>query len=160
MHQEISCARSVALVHTWGMASAQRAGILNWTTIQFGDLLDLSAALVAIGLLALVYGDRSGVPRILLALSFAFFVPGRAILTNWPRMAQWSEAAMAPVLSLASLALIAAATLWAHLWHPAILLSIEAWISIAGLGLGVARRHVPALGGRATSQPALVRRDE
>jgi hypothetical protein len=141
------------------MASEQRADVL-FRAIQLGDLLDLSAAVVAIGLLALVYGDRSGVPRVLLALGFAFFVPGRAIVTNFSRMAQWSEAAMAMVLSLAVLGLVAAATLWAHLWHPVIWLSVEAWTSIAGLGLGIARRHVPALGSQVASRPQLPGRDE
>ena len=141
------------------MASEQRAEIL-YRAVQLGDLLDLSAAVVAIGLLALVYGDRAGVLRVLFTLGFAFFVPGRAIVTNWSRMAQWSEAAIAMVLSLAVLGLLAAATLWAHLWHPETWFSVAAWISTAGLGLGVARRHVPALGSRAANRPQLPGQDE
>jgi hypothetical protein len=141
------------------MASEQRVEIV-YGAIRLGDVVDVSAAIVAIGLLALVFANLGGVPRVLLALGFAFFVPGRAMVTNWPRMAQWSEAAIAVVLSLAVLGLLAAATLWARLWNPIVLLSVEALISIAGLGLGVARRHVPALGGQVASQPRLPGADE
>ena len=61
---------------------------------RLGDVLDLSAGLIAVGLLALVYLGASGFLRILLALAFTFFVPGRAIVTNWTRMASWSRVAM------------------------------------------------------------------
>lgn len=63
---------------------------------------DLSAVLIAVGLLALSYLRESGLPRILLALGFAFFVPGRAIVTNWSRMVSWSEVAMLMALALLS----------------------------------------------------------
>jgi len=109
--------------------------------IELGDVLDFTAVVAAVGLLVLVYGDRSGTPRVLLALAFTFFVPGRAIVSNWPQLARWSEAATAMVLSLTVLALAATVTLWAHAWRPLDLLSIEAWISLAGLGAGIARRH-------------------
>lgn len=87
---------------------------------------------------------RPGAPRILLALAFVFFVPGRAIVSNSPQLAPWSEAAMAIVLSLAVLALAATITLWAHQWHPLGLFEVEAAVSIAGLIVGTARRHVRA----------------
>jgi hypothetical protein len=57
---------------------------------QLGNALDLSAGLIAVGLLALSYLGESRLPRILLTLGFAFFVPGRAIVTNW----RWSEVPM------------------------------------------------------------------
>ena len=104
-------------------------------------MLDESAALIAAGLLALSYLGESGLPRILLALGFAFFVPGRAIVTNWPRMASWSKVAMPMVLSLALLTLLATITLWAHVWKPMDLFQAEAWLSVAGLCLGIVRRN-------------------
>jgi hypothetical protein len=112
-------------------------------TSRLGEVLDLSAALITIGLLALTYTGESGLPRILLALGFAFFVPGRAIVTNWPRMASWSEVAVPMVLSLALLTLLATLTLWGHVWKPIDLFQAEAWVSLAGLGFGVARRNWP-----------------
>jgi hypothetical protein len=108
---------------------------------QRNDMLDLGAALVAAGLLVVVYAGLYGPARVLLALGFTCFVPGRAIVVNWPRMARWSGAAMSMVLSLAVLTLLATVTLWAHLWHPLMLFQVEAWLSLAGLGVGVARRH-------------------
>ncbi len=83
-------------------------------------------------------------PRILLTLAFVLFVPGRAIVTNWPRIAQWSEAAMPMVLSLAVLCLIATVTLWAHEWRPVGLFQAEAAVSIVGLVIGTIRRRARA----------------
>ena len=92
--------------------------------------------------------DRPGMPRILLSLAFLFFVPGRAIVSNWPQLAQWSQAGMSMVISLTVLALLAVVTLWAHEWHPLGLLEAEAFASIGGLVLGTLRRH-----GRAAQTP-------
>lgn len=107
-------------------------------------MLDLLAAVVAIGLLTLVAADRHGVPRILLSLVFLCFVPGRAVVSNWPRLAQWSEAAMSLVLSLTVLALTATVTLWAHRWHPLGLFEVEAVASLAALIVGALRRRARA----------------
>ena len=106
-----------------------------------GNALDLPAALVAAGLLAVSYAGASGLPRILLALGFTFFVPGRAIVTNWPRMASWSEVAMSVIFSLAAVTLLATVMLWAHAWRPLGLFRVEAWLSLAGLCWGIAHRH-------------------
>ena len=93
------------------------------------------------GLLALVYLGASGIPRILLALGFAFFVPGRAVVTNWPRMSDWSQVAMPMVLSLALMTLLVTITLWANVWRPMALFQVVTWLSLAGLCLGIARRN-------------------
>ena len=108
---------------------------------QLDVVLDVSSCLVAAGLLAVSYAGQSGLPRVLLALVFTFFVPGRAIVTNWPQMAAWSDVAMPIVFSLALLTLIATVSLWAHLWYPMDLFQVEAWLSLAGLCFGVARRN-------------------
>jgi hypothetical protein len=105
------------------------------------NVLDLSACLIAASLLALSYLGATGLPRILLALGFAFFVPGRAIVTNWPRMVSWSEVAMPMVLSLTLLTILATITLWAHVWKPLDLFQAEAWLSLAGLCIGIGRRN-------------------
>ena len=118
---------------TSGPAAFRRA----W---QVGNLLDLLAGLIALGLLVLTYAGWSGPPRILLALAFTFFVPGRAIVSNWDQTARWSEAAISMVFSLALLALVATITLWTHIWHPLGLFQIEAWLSLVALGIGIVRR--------------------
>lgn len=108
---------------------------------HLGDLLDLSAVVIAGGLLVLSYMGESGPPRILLALGFAFFVPGRAIVANWPRMASWSEVAMPMILSLALLTVLATIALWAHFWKPMDLFQAEAWLSLVGLCLSLVQRN-------------------
>jgi len=104
-------------------------------------MLDLLAGLIAVGLLALVYVDQAGPARVLLTLLFTFFVPGRAIVTNWIRLARWSGVGMSIVLSLTVLTLAATITLWAHLWHPLGLFEAEALVSLAALSVGVLRRR-------------------
>jgi hypothetical protein len=108
---------------------------------QLGDALDLLGALIAVGLLALTLAERSGVPRLLLALAFVGYVPGRAIVSNWPRFARWSGAAISMIFSVVVLGLVATITLWAHFWHPVALFQTEAALSLAGLAIGTARRH-------------------
>jgi len=110
-------------------------------TAQRAELLDLAGALIAVALLAVVATDQPGPLRMLLTLGFTFFVPGRAIVTNWPRMARWSAVGMSMVLSLAVLTLLATIFLWAHLWQPVLLFQAEAALSLAGLAVGVVRRR-------------------
>ncbi len=77
----------------------------------------MTAILLTVLLVALVFVGRYGPPRVLLALAFAFFVPGRAIVSNWSRMGRWSEPAMSLVLSLAVLVLLTTVMLWIHAWY-------------------------------------------
>ena len=124
----------IPIAETRGPAASGRA----W---QVGDALDLLAALMAVALIVLVARGWTGPPRVLLALGFAFFVPGRAIVTNWRQTADWSEVGMPMLFSLALLALVAMVALWAHYWHPLGLFQVEAGLSLAGLGIGMVRRH-------------------
>jgi hypothetical protein len=108
---------------------------------QWAEVLDLLAAIIAALLIVVIYADRVGLGRIVLALGFVFFVPGRAIVANWPRMARWSEVAIPMVLSLAVTALLATAALWAHLWYPLQIFQVEAWLSLAALAVSTVRRR-------------------
>ena len=108
---------------------------------QWTEVLDLLAAVIAVLLIVVIYADRVGLGRIVLALGFVFFVPGRAIVANWPRMARWSEVAIPMVLSLAVTALFAMVALWAHLWRPLQIFEIEAWLSLAALTVSTVRRR-------------------
>ena len=105
------------------------------------EVLDVLAAVVAAALLVLVAADASGPLRILLVLAFTFFVPGRAIITNYPRMARWSDLGTSIVVSLGVLAFLATVTLWARFWHPLGLFQVEAVLSLAGLAVGIVRRR-------------------
>lgn len=108
---------------------------------QVEDALDLLAALIAAGLITLADTGHAGLPRTILALAFAFFVPGRAIVANWRRFAGWSQAGVAMVLSVTLLTLAATVFLWAHLWNPLLLFQVKAGLSLAGLAVAAARRH-------------------
>jgi uncharacterized membrane protein len=127
----------VSLKYLASTASDPAAFRRTW---QVGDMLDLVAGLIAVGLIVLVYAGWSGPLRILLALAFTFFVPGRAIVTNWHRIARWSEMAMSMVFSLALLTLVTTIALWTHNWHPLGLFQVMAWLSLVTLGVGVVRR--------------------
>jgi uncharacterized membrane protein len=105
------------------------------------DAHDLAALVIAVGLIGLVVLGTTGLPRILLAVGFAFFVPGRAVVANWPRLAYWSEFGVAVILSLSLLTLAATTALWAHAWHPIGLFEIEAGLCIVAILIGMARRH-------------------
>lgn len=128
---------------------------------QLSDALDGLAGAIAIGLITVTLADRQSLPRILLTLAFACYVPGRAIVSNWPRLARWSEAAVSMIFSLALLTLIATVTLWAHYWHPVGLFQAEAGASLLALGLALARRH-PRLAGQFRGRPrrAVVRPEQ
>ena len=103
--------------------------------------LDVLAAAVAVALLAMVQENASGLPRVLLVLGFTFFVPGRAIITNFPRMARWSDLGASMLVSLGVLAFLATVTLWARFWHPLGLFQAEAVLSLAGLAAGIVQRR-------------------
>lgn len=105
------------------------------------DLMDLVAALIAIVLLVVDFVDRVDVARVLLALLFTLYVPGRAVVSNWPRMADWSDIGMSIAMSLGILILLATTTLWVGFWHPLGLFQLEAVLSLIGLSLAAARRR-------------------
>jgi hypothetical protein len=106
-----------------------------------GEWLDLLASGIVVALILLVAVDFSPGLRLVLALLFTCFVPGRAIVTNWPRVERWSGIGMSVVFSLGVLALLATVTLWVGLWHPLALFVVEAVLSLAGLANGIVSRR-------------------
>lgn len=126
-------------MHNTNVVSIDQASIRS--AAQRRDIIDLAAIVVAVSLVGLVAGHSAGLPRIVMALAFTFFVPGRAIVSNWPRIVYWSEFAMPVVISLAVLTLVATVALWAHAWHPLGLFQIEAGLSVLALGFGMLHRH-------------------
>lgn len=103
--------------------------------------LDVAACAIAVVLGLLVAVDISATLRLLLALLFTFFVPGRAIVSNWPRVARWSGVGMSIVFSLGVLTLLATVSLWIGLWNPLALFSVVAVASLGGLITGIVRRQ-------------------
>jgi hypothetical protein len=116
--------------------------------------LDATAGLIALALLVLVAVDFSAPLRLVLALLFTFYVPGRAIVSNWPRMARWSGVGMSIVLSLGVLTLLATLSLWAGLWHPLGLYLVESLASLVAIALSLARQHQARSAGRAHLDPS------
>jgi uncharacterized membrane protein len=122
-------------------------GVSIWSTgpdapaSQRAERLDLAACGIALALILLVSVDFSQALRLLLALLFTFFVPGRAIVSNWPRVARWSGVGMSIVFSLCVLTLLATVTLWVGLWHPMALFMAEAVVSLGGLAIAIVRRR-------------------
>ena len=112
------------------------------------DLQDLLAILIAVGLIAVIHQNGTGPPRLLLALAFTCYVPGRAVVSNWPGFARWSAAATPVAISIAVLAIVATASLWAHHWHPLGIFQIEAVASVALLFIGLIRRQIRHRQGR------------
>lgn len=106
------------------------------------EILDLAACCVAVVLLLLVVVDFWAPLRLLLAVAFTFFVPGRAIVSNWPRVAHWSSVGMSVVFSLGALTLLATFALWTGFWHPLTLFMAEASISLAGISIAIVRRRL------------------
>jgi hypothetical protein len=135
-----SSAPSVCAIVQNSLVSRRRSGDSD-PRIQLEDGLDLLAALITVGLLVLTLAGRSGIPRTLLTIGFACYVPGRAIVSNWPLMARWSQAAMSIIYSIAVLGLVASVTLWAHFWHPVGVFQVVAVLSLVALCFGAARRH-------------------
>jgi len=105
------------------------------------QVLDIAAAGIAVMLLVFVLGGVTGGVRLLLTVLFTFFVPGRAVVSNWPRMAGWADLAMCIAISLGLLLTIALIALWLHAWHPESLFAAEALLSLTWLSVGLIRRR-------------------
>jgi cation transport ATPase len=104
-------------------------------------VLDLFAGVLAVALLEVEAEGGTGLLRVLLALAFTFFVPGRAIVANWRRLARWSDVGMSMVLSLAVLTLVAMVILWSKYWRPVYFFEGEALASLVALAVSIVRRH-------------------
>jgi hypothetical protein len=142
--------RTRVLLHTWGIMSSYPRdpwGIMSsYARVirpmgLWAELLDFLAVVTAVMLILVVETNRVGAARIVLALCFTFFVPGRAVVANWPRMARWSQAGMPMVLSLAITGLVTTVALWLHLWHPVQIFLAEAGLSLVGLVVSIVRRR-------------------
>ena len=108
------------------------------------EVVDLISLAATVALLALVAFDVTAWPRELLALAFLTFVPGWAIVTNWPSAAKVSRVALSVLLSVAISAGLATVTLWVHVWHPLALFYATALISLAAITFALVRRRTHA----------------
>ena len=105
------------------------------------DLVDLGCLAVTVAIAVAVATNQQGAFRAVVGVAFAFYVPGRAIVSNWPSMAARSQVAAPVLFSLTVLTLLATLTLWAGYWHPLGLLIVEAVASGIGLFTAILRRR-------------------
>jgi hypothetical protein len=101
--------------------------------------LDGAALAIVVVLSFLLVLNVQGLGRVLLALAFLLYVPGRAVVTNWPSARAKSELALPVVLSISILAIISVVVLWLGEWHPLALFGIEAVASAAAIVVSLGR---------------------
>ena len=122
------------------------------------NLIDVGCLAVAVAVAVAVATDEQTAFRAVVGVLFAFYVPGRSIVSNWPAMAARSNVAASVLFSLTVLTLLATATLWAGYWHPLGLLQFECVAAGIALLTALVRRRradrahvaVPARRGDAT----------
>ena len=120
------------------------------TDVPFEDrdltdwLLDAGSIVVTVALLVLVTFGVNGLGRILLALAFISYVPGRAVVTNWPDARERSAVALPIALSFALWTVPAVLILWVHVWEPTLLFYLIAVASIGALVVARRRRAAAA----------------
>lgn len=95
------------------------------------EAIGVASLFVIVTLLTLLVLGGIGPLRAVMALVFAVFVPGWAVVSNLRGTGQ-GQVALAVALSLAILGLVATALLWAHFWHPVGLGEVECVVA-AGL---------------------------
>jgi len=103
-------------------------------------LLDLASLAVTLVLIVVVAFDLRGPGRILLAVAFVTYVPGRAVLTMWSAARERSDIALPVILSIALLIMATVLTLWVHVWEPEALFFLIAVVSACALGAALLRR--------------------
>jgi len=109
--------------------------------IMRDDMIDMGCVAVSVAVaVAVATGERSAF-RVVVGVVFALYVPGRSIVSNWPRLAARSNVAASVLFSLSILTLLATLTLWAGYWHPLGLLEIECVAAGVALFTALLRRR-------------------
>jgi uncharacterized membrane protein len=118
----------------------------GWAQIvTLDDGIDAFCLLVAVALVTIIALGGRSVVRDVVAVLFTVFVPGWAVVSNWPAVARRSRVAVSIVFSLTLLALIATVTLWLHFWHPIAVTEVESVVAAAALVAALARRSHGAI---------------
>jgi hypothetical protein len=111
------------------------------TNLSAFDLLDIACiALTALAGVALATNTHNAA-RSVAAFVFVIYIPGRAIVSNWPEIAVKSVTAVSILFSLSLNTLIATIALWIHFWHPAAMLEVECVLVILALVVAILRRR-------------------
>jgi hypothetical protein len=110
------------------------------TTVAGFDLIDVACVVVTVAVAVAVASGQHNAFRAVAGVAFTLFVPGRAIISNWPSMAVRPQVALSILFSLTVLTLLATLTLWAGYWRPLGLLEVECVVFGAALVVGLVRR--------------------
>ncbi len=110
------------------------------------DLIDAACLGVTALLAVTVLANERNAVRIVAAIIFTLFVPGRAVISNWPILATRSPIAASILFSLGILTFVATITLWSNLWRPIGLLEVECAVSTVALTTAILRRRTAAPG--------------
>jgi hypothetical protein len=103
-------------------------------------LIDVGCVAVTVAVAVAVATNERNAFRVVVGIAFALYVPGRAVLSNWPTMAARSYVALPVLFSLSILTLAATLTLWAGYWHPLGLLEVECLAAGVALFIAFLRR--------------------
>jgi uncharacterized membrane protein len=118
-------------------------------TLAGYDLIDMGCVAVTVAVMVAVATNERNAFRAVVAVAFALYVPGRAIVSNWTGLATRPHLALSILFSLSILTLVATLTLWAGYWHPRGLLEVEGAVVEVALFTAVLRRrraqHLPGV---------------
>jgi len=106
-------------------------------------VLDGAALAIVLGLSVLLIINVTGLVRVLLALAFVLYVPGRAVVTSFPSTRHGSRLALPVMLSISIVALVSAVALWIRAWNPIGIFCTFAALSAAAFAVSL-RRSVGA----------------
>ena len=102
--------------------------------------LDGGSLVITLVLAVMVAFGVTGILRVFLALGFAAYVPGRAVVANWPSARARSEIALPVVLSISMTTLASVLGLWLHAWQPLTQFAVEATASVLALTVALLPR--------------------
>lgn len=106
-------------------------------------------------LTVLIVIDATGSLRALLALAFVCYVPGRAVVANWPAAQARSQVALPVLLSVSIVTLISVIALWVHAWNPMAQFAVEAGASMAAIAFAFVQRARSGVRPNANRRPTI-----
>jgi uncharacterized membrane protein len=110
-------------------------------------IADGAALGITVVLVVLILVGSTGALRQLFALAFVCYVPGRAVVANWPPADVRAQVALSVVLSISIVSLISVVGLWIHAWRPMEEFAAEASASVVAITIAMVRRSPSARAG-------------
>jgi uncharacterized membrane protein len=105
------------------------------------DLIDIACVAVSVAVAVAVAVNERSAFRAVVAVAFSLFIPGRAVVSNWPTLAVRPHVALSIVFSLSILTFVSTVTLWLNYWRPLGLLEVESGVVVVALFVALGRRR-------------------